>query len=171
MFHFPSFASSTYGFSWWYLPYSKWVPPFRHRRILGYLPPPRRFSQAITSFFASDCQGIHRMHFFTWLYNPKWAVCLKIHSYQNAWFSVVRFNHWFDHRLNHQLDHWPDHSSNHRLNHLTFTSDSIINLLMNRLVLVGANWTMLLYYFVSNAAYYAYYTFCWYRSYSIYRSQ
>ena len=34
------------------------------------LPPPRRFSQAVTSFFASDCQGIHRVHLFTWLYNP-----------------------------------------------------------------------------------------------------
>ena len=35
-----------------YLPYGKWVPPFRHLRITGYLPPPRSFSQAITSFFA-----------------------------------------------------------------------------------------------------------------------
>ena len=32
------------------------------------LPTPRCFSQAITSFFASDCQGIHRMRFLTWLY-------------------------------------------------------------------------------------------------------
>ena len=37
----------------------------------GYLPPPRSFSQAITSFIASDCQGIHHMHLITWLYNPK----------------------------------------------------------------------------------------------------
>jgi hypothetical protein len=29
------------------------------------LPTPRRFSQAATSFFASDCLGIHRMRFYT----------------------------------------------------------------------------------------------------------
>ena len=32
------------------------------------LPTPRHFSQAATSFFASDCLGIHRMLFYTWLY-------------------------------------------------------------------------------------------------------
>ena len=68
MFHFPSFASRT---STRYLAYAKWVSPFRNLRITGYLPPPRSFSQAITSFIASDCQGIHRMRFFTWPYNPK----------------------------------------------------------------------------------------------------
>ena len=65
MFHFPSFALHTYVFSMQYLPYGKWVPPFRHLRITGYLPPPRSFSQAITSFVASDCQGIHHMHLIT----------------------------------------------------------------------------------------------------------
>ena len=74
MFHFPSFASHTYVFSVWYLSYDRWVSPFRHLRIKGTLPPPRSFSQAITSFFASDCQGIHRMHFVTWLYNPKQSI-------------------------------------------------------------------------------------------------
>ena len=116
MFHFPSFASITYVFSYWYLPYSRWVPPFRHLRINGYLPPPRSFSQAITSFFASDCQGIHHMHLITWLYNPEQSLiptsriktvyddfsslpyslllCVLKHctasiqfTYQNAWFS------------------------------------------------------------------------------------
>jgi hypothetical protein len=29
------------------------------------LPTPQSFSQATTSFIASDCQGIHRMRFFT----------------------------------------------------------------------------------------------------------
>ena len=65
MFHFPSFALQDYVFILQYLPYGKWVPPFRHHRITGYLPPPRCFSQAITSFFASDCQGIHHMHLIT----------------------------------------------------------------------------------------------------------
>ena len=35
MFHFPSFALHDYGFIMQYLPYGKWVPPFRHRRITG----------------------------------------------------------------------------------------------------------------------------------------
>ena len=65
MFHFPAFAFNTYVFSIKYLPYGKWVPPFRYLRITGLLPPPRSFSQAHTSFFASDCQGIHHVHFIT----------------------------------------------------------------------------------------------------------
>src|SRR5690606_31604702 len=68
MFHFPSFALHDYVFIMQYLPYGKWVSPFRHLRITGYLPPPRSFSQAITSFIASDCQGIHHMHLITRLY-------------------------------------------------------------------------------------------------------
>ena len=47
-----------------------WVAPFGYRRITGCLSPPRRFSQTTTSFFASDCLGIHRMRFYTWPYNP-----------------------------------------------------------------------------------------------------
>ena len=116
MFHFPSFASHDYVFIMRYLPYGKWVSPFRNLRITGYLPPPRSLSQAITSFIASDCQGIHHMHLITWLYNPKQSLiptsriktvyddfsslpysllfCVLKHctasiqfTYQNAWFS------------------------------------------------------------------------------------
>ena len=65
MFHFPSFALHDYVFIMQYLPYGKWVSPFRNLRITGYLPPPRSLSQAITSFIASDCQGIHHMHLIT----------------------------------------------------------------------------------------------------------
>ena len=90
MFHFPSFASITYVFSYWYPPYSGWVPPFRNLRIKGYLPPPRSFSQAITSFIASDCQGIHHMHLITWLYNPKQSPTLtsKVRTDCYACFST-----------------------------------------------------------------------------------
>ncbi len=45
-----------------YLAYTRWVSPFRHLWITGWLPPSRSFSQAPTSFIASNCQGIHRMH-------------------------------------------------------------------------------------------------------------
>ena len=65
MFQFPRFASCTYGFSTGYLPYGRWVSPFGYLRIIGYLPPPRSFSQAVTSFFASYRLGIHRMRLFT----------------------------------------------------------------------------------------------------------
>ena len=113
MFHFPSFASYTYVFSVWYLAYTRWVSPFRNLRITGYLPPPRSLSQAITSFIASDCQGIHHMHLITWLYNPKQSIdptsrsfnvtvwstvylnTVQLQSkftYQNAWFSLIASN-------------------------------------------------------------------------------
>ena len=38
------------------------VSPFGHLRIIARLPAPRSFSQAATSFFACDRQGIHHMH-------------------------------------------------------------------------------------------------------------
>jgi hypothetical protein len=53
-----------------------WVSPFRYLRINAYLPTPRSFSQANTSFIAFYCQGIHRVHLITWPYNPKMS-----HSY------------------------------------------------------------------------------------------
>jgi hypothetical protein len=43
----------------------RWVSPFRYLRIKARLPAPRSFSQATTSFFACDRQGIHHMHLVT----------------------------------------------------------------------------------------------------------
>ena len=40
------------------------VSPFGHLRIKARLPAPRSFSQAATSFFACNRQGIHHMHLF-----------------------------------------------------------------------------------------------------------
>jgi hypothetical protein len=91
MFHFPSFALQHYVFMLQYLPYGKWVSPFRHLRITGYLPPPRSFSQAITSFFASDCQGIHHMHLITWLYNPKQSFILTSRISNRLWWFLITF--------------------------------------------------------------------------------
>ncbi len=61
MFHFPSFASCT---STRYLPYGVGFPIQKSpdHRIL---PPPRSLSQAVTSFIASDCQGIHHVRLIT----------------------------------------------------------------------------------------------------------
>ncbi len=43
------------------IPPKRWVSPFGHSRIKACLPAPRDFSQAPTSFIASNCLGIHRM--------------------------------------------------------------------------------------------------------------
>ena len=65
MFQFPRFASHPYGFRVRYLAHTRWVSPFGHPRINVCLPTPRGFSQATTSFIASDRQGIHRLRLFT----------------------------------------------------------------------------------------------------------
>ena len=40
------------------------VSPFGNLRISAHLPAPRSLSQAVTSFVAYHCQGIHHMHLF-----------------------------------------------------------------------------------------------------------
>ena len=40
------------------------VSPFGNLRISAHLPAPRSLSQAVTSFIAYRCQGIHHMHLF-----------------------------------------------------------------------------------------------------------
>ena len=63
MFQFTRFASHTYVFS---MRYPKGcVAAFGHLGIKAYLPAPPSFSQAITSFIAYHCQGIHHMLLFT----------------------------------------------------------------------------------------------------------
>ena len=62
MFQFTRFASLPYVFRYRYL--YRWVSPFGHLRIKVYLPTPRSFSQAFTSFIAYHCQGIHHMLLF-----------------------------------------------------------------------------------------------------------
>ena len=67
MFQCTLFASHTYVFSMRYL--CRWVSPFGNLRIKANLPAPRSLSQAITSFVAYHCQGIHHVLLFTWPYN------------------------------------------------------------------------------------------------------
>ena len=61
MFQFARFASSGLCIQPG-IPLARWVSPFGDLRINARLPAPRSFSQATTSFFACDRQGIHRMH-------------------------------------------------------------------------------------------------------------
>ena len=63
MFQFTRFASHDYVFIMRYL--CRWVSPFGGLRIKANLPAPRSLSQAITSFVAYHCQGIHHMLLFT----------------------------------------------------------------------------------------------------------
>ena len=51
------------------IPVNRWVSPFRDLGITVRLPTPPSLSQAPTSFIASSCQGIHRMHLVAWPYN------------------------------------------------------------------------------------------------------
>lgn len=44
--------------------------PIQTPLVQRLLPTPQGFSQATASFFASDCQGIHRMRFSSWPYHP-----------------------------------------------------------------------------------------------------
>ena len=62
MFQFARFASCSYEFTARYP--CGWVSPFGNLRIKARLPAPRSLSQAITSFFACNRQGIHHMHLF-----------------------------------------------------------------------------------------------------------
>ncbi len=68
-----------------------WVSPFGHFRIKAYLPAPRNFTQAITSFIACNRQGIHHMHLFTWSYNVKTWTLFKSRS-RDAWDVRYRFS-------------------------------------------------------------------------------
>jgi hypothetical protein len=63
MFQFAGFASIPYVFRYGYP--CGWVSPFGHLRIKAYLPAPRSFSQATTSFIACNRLGIHHMHLVT----------------------------------------------------------------------------------------------------------
>ena len=62
MFQFAGFASPSYVFRWRYLP-KKVGFPIRIFPDQSLLAAPQDFSQPVTSFFASRCQGIHQMPF------------------------------------------------------------------------------------------------------------
>lgn len=47
------------------IPQKWWVSPFGNLRVNAYLQANRSLSHAITSFIASDCQGIHRVRLVT----------------------------------------------------------------------------------------------------------
>ena len=100
-----------------------WVSPFGHFRIKAYLPAPRNFSQAITSFIACNRQGIHHMHLFAWPYNVEtWAPFMK---HISSWRQVLASTrsaagsksarHRFSKALHHSIPSWYEATWNNRL--------------------------------------------------------
>ena len=65
MFQFPRFASPRLCIQRVILP-KKWVSPFRDLWITVCLPTPQSFSQATTSFIASNCQVTKRARWMPW---------------------------------------------------------------------------------------------------------
>ena len=66
MFQFGGFPSVTYGFSYGSVVLHHGGFPIRTSAGQSLFPARRGFSQVITSFFGSRCQGIHLMLFFAW---------------------------------------------------------------------------------------------------------
>ena len=63
----------------------RWVSPFGNLRIKANLPAPRSLSQAITSFVAYHCQGIHHVLLFTWPYNFDVSCETSLLFSRNVW--------------------------------------------------------------------------------------
>ena len=64
MFQFAGFPSMAYGFNHGYAGASCVGFPIQISADLSVFAAPRSFSQLITSFFGSQCQGIHPVPFF-----------------------------------------------------------------------------------------------------------
>ena len=88
MFQFPTFASLYYVFiqRWPYRPGS----PIQISADLYSFTAPRSFSQCITSFFASDCQGIHQMPLpIAWFLQYKYFTIYIFFSTKNLFLPVL----------------------------------------------------------------------------------
>ena len=66
MFQFPGFPSHTYGFSMWSMALRHRCSHIRISADHGPFASPRSFSQLVTSFVGSQCQGILHMLFLAW---------------------------------------------------------------------------------------------------------
>ena len=64
MFHFAGFPSAPYVFGYGYMEFLHVGFPIQKSAALRIFAPPRGFSQLITSFFGSQCQGILPALFF-----------------------------------------------------------------------------------------------------------
>ena len=74
MFQFPGFPSIRYGLAYGYVGSSYVGFPIQTSADHRIFAPPRSFSQLITSFIGSQCQGIHPALFFAW---PSTSIALE----------------------------------------------------------------------------------------------
>ena len=70
MFQFPGFPSYTYGFSAWWQEFFLPGSPIQTSAAQWIFAPPRGFSQLITSFVGSQCQGIRPVPYLAWPFVP-----------------------------------------------------------------------------------------------------
>ena len=100
MFQFRRFPSIRYGLAYGCMRYAHTGFPIQTSADQWIFAPPRSFSQLITSFIGSQCQGIHPALFFAWpvcCFNSVWnRVCfLKklfqlLNNYVYVWFANFR---------------------------------------------------------------------------------
>ena len=100
MFQFRRFPSIRYGLAYGCMRYAHTGFPIQRSADQWIFAPPRSFSQLITSFIGSQCQGIHPALFFAWpvyCFNSVWnRVCfLKklfqlLNNYVYVWFANFR---------------------------------------------------------------------------------
>ena len=84
MFQFRRFPSYSYVFTVWW-PEFVWPGfPIRISADRWIFASPRRFSQLITSFIGSQCQGIHPALFIAWPFLRMYSVTLTL----NGWFLI-----------------------------------------------------------------------------------
>ena len=92
--------SITYGFSYGYLSSSQAGFPIRispDRRLFA---PPRSFSQLITSFIGSQCQGIHPALLFAWPFvKLSWMCSVKLKTRFSVEIWLSYFTTYLDIRL------------------------------------------------------------------------
>ena len=74
MFQFPGFPRDELSFSLIrILPLRRMGFPIQTSVDQWICAPPHSFSQLVTSFFGSQCQGIHLMPFFAWPLGPRFG--------------------------------------------------------------------------------------------------
>ena len=92
MFQFPEFPAYTYGFSIRSVILHHGGFPIRKSADQYLFTAPRSLSQLVTSFFGSQCQGIHLMLFFAWTVFRLFSSLLELRLQLIAWvaFSLCR---------------------------------------------------------------------------------
>ena len=92
MFQFPEFPAHTYGFSIRSVILHHGGFPIRKSADQYLFTAPRSLSQLVTSFFGSQCQGIHLMLFFAWTVFRLFSSLLELRLQLIVWvaFSLCR---------------------------------------------------------------------------------